>query len=444
MINSPPSTSLYYSNLFAYPPYLFFISQDEEEEESQEPAQPTIPTNLNYAQLKLQQEDLQDALKAAKEESGDGGVVLQDINAKLREVKMQMEEVARNKDYNPKTANIEFRRLVEEKNEAAKSKKKKQQQPQQQQQQIDGSGGDLFGDMFSEDATATTSSGRSSSNTTIVIRDMSYTNWTGKSPFQYFRDYLSKQAKGCKITFQNISDGKSGIRLKVTLKGGPKDYDGQTEEMGAEERVGNQKEAEHYACTKLMYKLMKDRPVHRLLPKPYAELWLEFSTAEKLVDKIDKLSEDEERIQFLVKLRNHVLKSIGSSSSKDDSAATTSSLMMDSSSPNNFSAKDKSSMALRSNPTFSQKMLEEYSLRQSNTNYKKLLVCITPIHRYILTHSQLTLLLLLLENSISAPSLQQPSSHYPNDSIQSSCHHLWRHWFWKINANTSIYIGIRD
>lgn len=84
------------------------------------------------------------------------------------------------RDYNPKIANEELAKLI--KNEAIVQglSKKKKKRERQQTEPVEPD--DLFGALFDEAEGTSTKPKLSQAS---VVRDMSYTGWTGKTPKQF-------------------------------------------------------------------------------------------------------------------------------------------------------------------------------------------------------------------------------------------------------------------
>lgn len=118
--------------------------QDDDEPES------VLPTNEEYAMLKL-------------------GL------SEFPENRHRMDVLQLNRDFNPRLANEHLALLIRERDAALGKKKKKAKKPQQvEEEEID------IGGMF--DQVDDPVQGKTS---TVVIKDMSYDKWTGKSPKQY-------------------------------------------------------------------------------------------------------------------------------------------------------------------------------------------------------------------------------------------------------------------
>lgn len=150
----------------------------------------------------------------------------------MNEIRDQMNDLKKQRDFNPKFANEEYTKMVE-KESSKPPKKVKNAIPNGADDDMDLSG------MFSE--TNLTSS--SPSSTTIKILEMSISDsWTGKTPKQYLQNWLSKHRKDTKAVYKQINDGKSGFRYKVSL-GGKEPI---SVEMNDVERVGTFREAEHF------------------------------------------------------------------------------------------------------------------------------------------------------------------------------------------------------
>jgi hypothetical protein len=73
-------------------------------------------------------------------------------------------------------------------------------------------------------------------------------SWSGKSPKQYFIDYLSKHAKLTKVIFTLLDKSSVEYRCSVKLIGGHVKYEGKSCVMGGDEVVTTAKDAEHYVA----------------------------------------------------------------------------------------------------------------------------------------------------------------------------------------------------
>jgi ATP-dependent RNA helicase DHX29 len=272
-------------------------NQEQEEQEQEEQ-----PTNIKYAELKVKQANLKQSLTEAKE-SGNMALI-SDISEQMKSLKLEMQDVAKARDYNPMLANKEFARIMQEIAEKKKEKKTNEEEPTEEDP-------DFLANMFdsTEGCKPTTKS------TSHIILDLSYTKkqWTGKSPKQFFNDWLSKNAKGTKAAFSVLgnSSENNGFRCKVVLKGGHKDFDGKEAAMEPQERCSTLKDAEHYAATKLLYQLNSHLPLYRSLPPPYRDLWLHMEADQHSSQQDAQKKVDDERRAFLnqlVRLRDEKLK----------------------------------------------------------------------------------------------------------------------------------------
>jgi len=239
-----------------------------------------LPTNVEYALLKHTLKD----------------------NPQNRDLMaiLQME-----RDFNPRIANDELAKLVKEEGLAQEKKKerKKEKRKNEVVEEGDGAGGeDLFGALFEcSDFSAPVNQ----KECPTVFRDMAYDNWTGKSPKQYFMDYLSKNAKGTKAKFSQIIDNLPGFRYRVALEGGP--FANESAEMSTYERVADAIQAQHYVSTKLLYSILPNLPIYRSLPPPYRELWLELIAVKEKIAQDSASNIDQIRQQFIAKLYDSII-----------------------------------------------------------------------------------------------------------------------------------------
>lgn len=84
--------------------------------------------------------------------------------------------------------------------------------------------------------------------------------WTGKSPKQFFRDWLSKNAQGTSAKYLQIAGNESyGFRFRCVLVGGKKEYDLKQVEMAENEVAETIKEAEHYVSVRSLHNNLINR-----------------------------------------------------------------------------------------------------------------------------------------------------------------------------------------
>ncbi|KAJ3092644.1 ATP-dependent RNA helicase dhx29 [Quaeritorhiza haematococci] len=276
------------------------MAMESDSSDDETPKEPEIPTNIRYAQLKFEAEQSKELANAAKA-SGDSDLQKKHT-ARTRELKSQMDELSKRRDYNPRLANEEWKKMVKE--EAEKGGSSKKAKFKTQQTDNGGDDGDMIGGLFeAAEAEASKPSGakKDKGGKATKLRDMTYTNWSGKSPKQLCMDWLAKNARGARAQFYPIHGGP-GNRWGVRLKGGGKEFDGKVAEMEQHERTVTAKEAEHFVATRLLYLLVPKLPLYRSLPPPYRDLWQELQTVEKKIAEIEKKGATDERAQFLTKL----------------------------------------------------------------------------------------------------------------------------------------------
>lgn len=90
------------------------------------------------------------------------------------------------------------------------------------------------------------------SNTTLtrnkLVLNLSFTKdqWSGKTPKQYFIDYLSKHSKGTKATFTQLEKNGYEFRCSIKLFGGHVNFDGKSCEMTKDELCTTARDSEFY------------------------------------------------------------------------------------------------------------------------------------------------------------------------------------------------------
>ena len=247
----------------------------------------TLSTNSYYAKLKFDQYVLK-------------SMEIKDENA-IKEFKSVMESVIKsNRDYNPRLANDEYKKLLADYQLLNSSKKEKQPK---NDEDVSVDNGEIFGDLFAQSNEPSVTS-----NTSLVLRDMSYKSWSGKNPKQYLVDYLSKNAKGTRAFFTILENGP-GFRCKVLLSGGDKLVDGLKAEM--DEKVATLREAEYYAATKVLFLLIPHLSVNLVLPNPYRILWSELLQNQASSVNNSEKTADDLRYEFcssLVKQKEKIVK----------------------------------------------------------------------------------------------------------------------------------------
>jgi len=107
--------------------------------------------------------------------------------------------------------------------------------------------GDEDNSLFSMFDEETAGSTHHQANVTVKIMDMEYgKSWTGKSPKQFFIDWLYKNGDKARATFSPVqgSIGGSGYMYQLEVKGGR--YDGRKFAMENPYRVASLKQAENF------------------------------------------------------------------------------------------------------------------------------------------------------------------------------------------------------
>ncbi|KAL7752226.1 hypothetical protein RI367_002271 [Sorochytrium milnesiophthora] len=122
----------------------------------------------------------------------------------------------------------------------------------------------------------------------ITIRSLVTTGWTGKVPKQLLQDTLRREDHYVKILYSELRSPR-GIRAKCTVKPGQ----GEPVEFRMKDEACETKlEAEQYAAAR--------RPLHRMLPPAYRDLWLEWEGKQQDEEESAKAAEEEERAKFFL------------------------------------------------------------------------------------------------------------------------------------------------
>ncbi|KAJ3224617.1 ATP-dependent RNA helicase dhx29 [Clydaea vesicula] len=244
--------------------------------------------NLQYAKLKIEEDNL-------KIKGGKNG-------RKLKQLKEKLELLTSNKDFNVKVANEEFQKLTKPFIDRTKKKSKRPEWEIEvkEKDEIE------MGDFFEKEEANVSMTLQPSKCKTVVIKNFAIaSSWTGKSPKQFLTDWLSKNAKGCKLAFSSLPTN-AGHRIKAYLKGNIKDFENKVAIMEESEIVMTLKEAENYASTKLLYLLLPNLPIYRNLPPPFRELWLDLVKVDENLEIDEKEKLNSQRLSFLTKLYNFI------------------------------------------------------------------------------------------------------------------------------------------
>ncbi|KAJ3283110.1 ATP-dependent RNA helicase dhx29, partial [Borealophlyctis nickersoniae] len=246
--------------------------------------------------------------------------------------------------------------------------------PDANQDEQDDDGG-FLGAMFTDPPPTSTSPSQppaSTSTTTPAptIRDMSVTKWTGRTPKQLLQDWTSKNARGARISYFSIKGG-AGDRAGVRFSGGKGKVavDAVVVEMDAGERVKGRKDAEEFVATKALYHFASQLSLHRSLPPPFRDLWMEWVDAEKNAAEQTRQTIEEEGMQRILQLAEHRQKLIDERQAKTPTLTT--------SDPTPLSSQTDAASSTSDDETtrtaVSRALKDELQKRRSQSSYKELL-----------------------------------------------------------------------
>ncbi|KAI9150941.1 hypothetical protein H9P43_009556 [Blastocladiella emersonii ATCC 22665] len=135
---------------------------------------------------------------------------------------------------------------------------------------------------------------------TPEAREFSTIGWTGKVPKQLLRDTMFKEDRNVKIGYPDAKRERgvpipSGTCFRVQCNINGKSWKGP-------DYCKTKLEAEHYAATIGLYFISKGRPLGRMLPPAYREVWNEVEARDKGQAEEGQRKVDSEMVQFLVDL----------------------------------------------------------------------------------------------------------------------------------------------
>ncbi|KNE71172.1 hypothetical protein AMAG_15834 [Allomyces macrogynus ATCC 38327] len=134
---------------------------------------------------------------------------------------------------------------------------------------------------------------------TPTVREFSLAGWTGKVPKQLLRDTMVREDRNVKIAYpdakrpKGVSVPSTAFRVQCKVNGEP---------FSGDDFCATKLEAEHYAATVALYRLSKGRPLHRMLPPAYREVWMELEEADKAQNTNSQRQVDGEKVGFLQNL----------------------------------------------------------------------------------------------------------------------------------------------
>lgn len=135
--------------------------------------------------------------------------------------------------------------------------------------------------------------------------------WTGKTPRQMLHEYCSSKKNG----WSQPKYALKGNKCTVTVRPAKGDRPPLAEELvGAFRTSHDSVMAKEYVATKALYRVQSDRPLYRVLPPYFADLWKEWQRAETTMERHAKNQVKDERSRNIQRLLNVIASTANSSS----------------------------------------------------------------------------------------------------------------------------------
>jgi hypothetical protein len=174
----------------------------------------------------------------------------------------------------------------------------------------DGGGGGGMLDLFDEDAATTVRGKKTSPNASepAVVQPPSMDfpadalkSWTGKTPRQLLHEHCTSKKHGLWL---QPKYAMSGNKCTVTVKPAKGDRPPMHAELVGLFRSSSHDSvmAKEYVATKLLYAVQSDRPLYRVLPPYFADLWKAWHDAETKVELHAKNQVKDERSRNIQRL----------------------------------------------------------------------------------------------------------------------------------------------
>ncbi|KAI9144957.1 hypothetical protein BKA69DRAFT_647293 [Paraphysoderma sedebokerense] len=254
--------------------------------------------NLLYADYKVGMVSLQ---SSAKGEADQKKKI--EIDSKVRDIRRKLEAIRQHKSFSMVEAESEFRKRMKAEHAQQKTTPNSSTPTIFAPDSLDDEQDSLPSSLFSETPAPIVHSPFKPKK--LIVRQLYFSGWTGKVPKQLLNDTLKREDSKCKITYSDVRTPGGVFRSKCVVKSGR----GEITEYSMIDKgdaTETKQEAEHYAATLALHGIAKGRPLYRMLPPTYKDLWLEWDSQKESDMMDDKRVVDEQRIHFLLSLMDIV------------------------------------------------------------------------------------------------------------------------------------------
>ncbi|KAJ3053929.1 ATP-dependent RNA helicase dhx29, partial [Rhizophlyctis rosea] len=286
-------------------------ADSDSEEDDDSPEAQSKQLSKQHATLRLELDDLLASVSKAKTTKdmaakGEANSAVQSVRKKLRTI--EEDPFFNSADAGKVYLEMQSRRVVE-RQERREERGLERTEPVkvnegEGQPAADGdSDGDMGLGLLDENESASASA-PTAATTMYAVRNVSVGNWTGRTPKQLLQDFVSKNAKGAKISYHSLKDSGRGFRAGCKFAGGKgtKKVDGVTVEMSVEERVETKRDADEFVAMKALYSFAGELPLHRSLPPAFRDVWLEWIDSVKNAEEQAQRKVEEDRIKTVAAL----------------------------------------------------------------------------------------------------------------------------------------------